>query len=187
MEVWVPVEGTHLLLSNLGNLKTNRGRMVSLQEGRKWRDSVNNKWLNRSKLMNQYFPDEWRKELDEWRKELQEGEIEKPIEGFDGYHITSKGRVYSTFSNKWLKQHKFLPNRYYWGVRLYNPETNTYYNTNIHTLVGRHFLNWEEGLLVLHKEETLPYPEINFVDNLWLGTYQDNSDDMIRKGRNRRN
>ena len=113
----------------------------------------------------------------EWIKHLQEGEEVKPLREYPGYFITSLGRVWS------MKQYKFLSVRkqgeYYWRV---NMGKNT--STLIHILVGRNFLpEYREGLLILHKEETLSYPEINYPENLWVGTYSDNQQDRRRKCR----
>ena len=42
---------------------------------------------------------------------------------------------------------------------------------------------YEEGMLILHKDEALPFPEINYVENLWCGTQSDNRKDCVKKGR----
>ena len=51
--------------------------------------------------------------------------------------------------------------------------------------MGRNFLPWKDGLFVLHKKETLPYPQINYLNNLWIGTKKDNSIDREEKNRGR--
>ena len=62
----------------------------------------------------------------------------------------------------------------------------TYYHTRLHTLVGRAFLSdYKQGLLVCHKDETLPPDEINRVENLFIGDHKINGLDMVSKGRGR--
>ncbi len=115
----------------------------------------------------------------EWIKELQEGEEVKPLKEYSGYFITNRGRVWSMKHYKFLTLHNH--NSYYHLVKIGNEGTH-----NIHTLVGRYFLpEYREGLFILHKEETLSYPEIHFIENLWIGTKKDNVQDMLMKGRNR--
>ncbi len=99
----------------------------------------------------------------EFIKDLEEGEECKQIMGFPDYYVTNRGRVFSMFAYKWQSIGKKF--NYYFGVTLNRK------GKFIHTLVGRHFLpDWQEGLLVCHRDETLPFPELNFVDNLWAGT-----------------
>lgn len=127
-----------------------------------------------SSLMEEVFP-YW------WIRTLEEGEEVKPVKGFKGYFITNKSRLYSTHTHQWMKPKHKPP--YYYQVYLFDTSY-TKIHTYIHTLVGRHFLpEWEEGLFVLHREETLPYPEINFPDNLWIGDSGDNNRDRCLKGR----
>jgi len=112
--------------------------------------------------------------------DLQEGEVALPIEGFPEYFITNRGRVWSNMSNRWLTPSPWR--RYYYGI-IMRKEGKTYAR-NIHRLVGTHFLpEYKEGLWILHKDETLPYPDIHFVENLWVGTSQQNVIDRDRKGR----
>ena len=120
----------------------------------------------------------------EWIKHLKDDETAKPIKGFPGYFITDKGRVYSNHSGKFLKsclmsKTKRRPNPYTHQIKLGHKVS-----THIHTLVGRHFLSdYEEGLLILHKDETLPFPETHYVENLFCGTQKDNVKDKFEKGR----
>jgi len=116
----------------------------------------------------------------EWIKDLIDGEEVKPIKNRQGYFITNKGRVFSTKSNKWLKSYK--DGHYYWGVCLgRGPGRNSF---RIHALVGKHFIpEWREGLDVCHKDETLPFPQVNFVENLWVGTRGENLQDAYDKKR----
>lgn len=119
----------------------------------------------------------------EWISQLGDDETATPIRHHSGYFVTDKGRVYSTISNRWLKDllmtaTKRRPNPYTYQVKLDG------YSTHIHTLVGRHFCEgYQPGLNILHKDETLPYPQINYADNLYIGTQADNNRDKFQKKR----
>lgn len=113
----------------------------------------------------------------EWIKYLEEGEECKELKEHPGSFITNRGRVWS------MKKYRFLSikphHKYYYKVCV---GEKTYH---IHRLVGRNFLpEYEEGLFILHKEETLPFPEIHYVENLWVGTQGDNMRDRSIKKRN---
>ena len=121
----------------------------------------------------------------EFLKYLDENEEVKLIKNHPGYFITTKGRVWSNRGkgnrSKWLTPTK--GKKYYWCVTLWDVN-NKRKGLKIHTLVGRHFLNeYKSGLLILHKDENLGCPEINYLENLWVGTNQDNIMDMYSKNR----
>lgn len=131
-----------------------------------------------STIQRKFFPYDWI-EL------LYVNEEAKQIKDYPGYYITTKGRIWS------MKQYKFItPNKvnkqgnlssYHYKVVL-GLGNNT---PRLHTLVGRNFLpDYQEGLHILHKEETLPYPEINYVENLYVGTHRDNMRDIMIKKKN---
>ena len=125
-------------------------------------------------IMVRYFPYEWIKHLDD-REEA------KPLKKYPGYFITSYGRIWSNIWYKFLSPQivKNTSCDYYYNVKIGG-------NTErVSALVGRNFLPWKDGLFVLHKKETLPYPEINYLNNLWLGTKKDNSIDREEKNRGR--
>ena len=116
-----------------------------------------------------------------WISELEEGEEAKSITGFPDFFITTFGRVYSRKSCSFIKAQK--QGNYYHSVFLTSP-TSYRRRYTIHQLVGRHFLpEWREGLHILHKDETLPYPQIHAIENLWAGTHTENVRDMWSKGR----
>jgi hypothetical protein len=116
-----------------------------------------------------------------WVEFLFDEEEAKPIKNCPGYFITNLGRIWSNRKKKWIKPTK--DKKYYWSVTLRDQE-NKRIGLKVHTLVGRHFLSeYEPGLFILHKKETLLFPEINFVSNLWVGTNQDNIIDMYNKNR----
>ena len=121
------------------------------------------------RLMGKYWKFEWIKELDD-------DEECKPMIGHPDYYITNKARVYSLTSRKWLAPHN--TNHYYHCVVLEEK------CKSLSREVGRHFLSdFEEELDVLHENEKLPYPEIHYAGNLWMGTKSENTQDMITKGR----
>ena len=123
----------------------------------------------------------------EWIDQLDDDETMTPVRGFPGYFISDKGRLFSTHANKFRKPRlmcktKRRPNPYTYEVKL--SLNNKTHSTHIHTLVGRHFCEgYRPGLNVLHKDETLPYPEINYKENLYIGTQGENNLDKFQKGR----
>jgi len=138
-------------------------------------DGGKHRWgRSKNSLLDECFPF-W------WIRDLEDGEEVKPIRGFPGYYITNRGKLYSTKNHHcWLEGKPKPP--YYYITHLYRDGKKT--KQHIHTLVGRHFLpDWKEGLFILHREETLSYPEINFPENLWVGTQRDNVMDGVMKGR----
>ena len=104
------------------------------------------------------------------------GEVFVPVEEAPSFLISNKGRLYNTKTKRFRKPNNRTGTYYYYfpGV-----EGKTY---ETHSLVGRHFLPHTGGL-ILHKEENLSYPEINFLENLWVGTVSDNAKDAFSKGR----
>jgi len=116
-----------------------------------------------------------------YKMNLEEGEFAVPIEEFPEYFITNRGRVWSTKSNRWLKPSP--SEEYYYSVGLTNEGKK--YNRKIHRLVGLHFLPIVniKGACICHRNEELPLPEINYLENLWIGTHQQNLIDCNNKGR----
>ena len=133
----------------------------------RWGRSINS-------LLNEVFPF-W------WIRELEDDEECREVRNFPGYWITNRGRIYSTKHKcGWMygRRGKY----YHYELSLYRD--NKKYKQYIHTLVGRNFLpEYQEGLFILHRDETLPYPEINFPTNLWVGDDGDNNRDRCIKGR----
>ena len=102
----------------------------------------------------------------------------KPIPNTSGF-ITNKGRVWSGLQYDWVSMRKDTGTLYYEVFSLDNKIF------RLHSTLGRLFLpEYEEGLHILHKDETLPLGEVNQLSNLWVGTHQDNMIDMCSKGRN---
>ena len=116
-----------------------------------------------------------------WIKELKEDEEATQIKGFPAYYVTTHGRVYSTKTYRWLKDYDTDEQSYHRAVML--RENGKYTCINVHTLVGRAFLKWAPGQLILHIDETLPLSEVNHLSNLRVGTHADNMADMASKGR----
>ena len=114
-------------------------------------------------------------------QELEDDEECKELKDYPGYFITTKGRVWSSIKGKgrWLSLYKQW--NYYWGVMIGGRKGG---NKLIHQLVGRNFLKeYKNGMQILHKDETLKYPNVNFLDNLYLGTQQHNIIDKNIKNR----
>ena len=176
-EVWRRLDDkweglSHHYFSNFGRLYgTQRWRLLTLtSEGCfQLKHPGGTKKVSPSTLMRTFFPYEWIKDLDD-------DEEVRPIKGHPDFFITTKGKVFSWRSYSWLQPHPQLP--YYWSVGLGKKRR------LVHQLVGRNFFpEWKEGLWVLHKDEELPFPEINFLSNLWVGTQEDNERDKRDKGR----
>ena len=183
MTDWKLISGTRgYMLSPEGEALSPSGKLLKLnmlsgydsysvvmEDGRRKHISV-------SKLMRETYPFEW-------IKYLEDGEEAKQVPDYPGFYITNRGRMWSDYRWKWLSNcfHNHPP-YYYWRVSW--GERGRMTASNIHTLVGRVFLpEYSEGLLILHKNETLSYPEINYVENLYVGTYTDNNRDAVSKNR----
>jgi len=102
-----------------------------------------------------------------------------PLRDWPDYSITPEGQVWSHKRNKWLSI--FPKKHYYHAVKLSHNGVSKQFL--IHTLVGRTFLPYVEGAKILHRDETLPFPDIHYLSNLWVGSMKDNSEDMVAKGR----
>jgi len=176
MTEWKQVKGHEgYEVSSDGRVRTNkRIPKILKHNGKGYR--LGNSLVSTSTLMRTHFPYEWLSQLDD-------DEEAAPIKDFDAYYITNKGRIFSMASYRWLTPDKVKSKEYYWKVLLH--QDNRRKDVLVHQLVGRHFLEYKEGLCVLHKNEALPYPNINFATNLWLGTIKENNDDKIEKGRHR--
>lgn len=110
-------------------------------------------------------------------------ELWKPIVGYENkYLISNRGRVWSVKYKKIRKP--YLRPTGHQAIAL----TSNYekYHTHISTLVGRHFLDYCEGDVVLHRDETLPLPDRDFVENLRCDSQRENILDMYTKRRNPR-
>jgi hypothetical protein len=116
-------------------------------------------------------------------------EIWKDILGYEGrYQVSNLGRVKrlnyrNTGKDRILKLQKRKPNSNYRSVNLvgFDGKTITY---NVHILVGKTFIpNPNNYPNVLHYDEELPLEELHAEGNLWWGTSEDNTNDMVSKGR----
>lgn len=176
MTIWKPVRGfSPYEISNLGEVRNpTTGNLLKIGKDNKYK--LSGKRISLVKLMRENHPYEW-------IKYLEEGEEVKPLKEYPEYFITSLGRLWSMESYRFLLPYK---SKQYELHHQYQVGGVSGKRHTIHTLVGRNFLpEYREGLCVLHKEETLSYPEIHYVNNLWVGTLKDNTRDMIEKGRDR--
>jgi len=117
-----------------------------------------------------------------------ETEIWKDINGYEWkYQISNLGRVKSlNYMRSWreiiLKSWK--DNKWRSRICIYNNNIKTYYN--IHRITGIHFIPNPYNLpCVCHKDETLDenWRLYNWAENLFWGTYKDNTQDMVKKWR----
>ncbi len=181
MEIWKQIEQTPYYVSNEGNIKDSRnGKLKKLYNVRgsyQYSCNYKNKRYRGTptSFLCRYFP-YW------WINQLEEGETCSPLEGYNKYFVTTYGRVFSNHTGCWLKPYH-IPTTYqppyYYRVGIGGGK-----EKYLHTLVGRTFLpEYQEGLFILHRDENLPYPEINFLSNLWVGTNSENQLDRYAKGR----
>lgn len=170
-EVWKQTTNPLYQVSNLGRVHHNEKGIIEpkkrLQNGNEvLYYYIGKKQCVVSNLMKTYH--KW-----EWIRELDDDEECKELEELPGLFITTRGRIWSMIKYRWLKPRR-IGDSYYYGIR----------KKQVHRLVGKTFLDeFKPGLLVLHKDETLPYPEINYVENLWIGTHKENTEDMYNKNR----
>ena len=116
----------------------------------------------------------------DWIKNLADDEEATPVRGFEGYFITSHGRLYNEKRNVWQKpqEHHVYYDNYVLSL------DGKPHNIDASTLVGKHFLEgWNSSLEVCHIDEELPQSERNKLTNLWLGTPKENHQDAVKKGR----
>ena len=177
MEEWKPITGyENYEISNLGrvrNLKTDKLLKPFCQKDS---DKITYSLYRKPVALSTLMRENWRYE---WIKELEDGEEATAMKNHPNHFITTHGRIFS------LHQYRFLSifngSSYYWRVRLDDSVH------DIHKLVGREFLpEYEEGLEICHTDEHLPFPQINYLSNLWAGTPQQNCEDRENKGRGKR-
>lgn len=119
--------------------------------------------------------------IDSWKEDLDADEDWQVVDGFENYIITSKGKLFNTNTHNWLQLYN--DKSYYFSTSL--RKNGKIFTPQIHKLVGRQFLpDYKEGLQIHHINENLPFPEINYVSNLRVGTPKQNTNDMVKKGRN---
>lgn len=118
----------------------------------------------------------------EWIKDLEDDEEAKEVIGFPGYFITNKARIYSEKTNQWLL--KSEPGRFKDKEIPHVVVTLKGNQMSLSRLVGKHFLpDFDENLQVLHTNEKLPWPEVNYANNLHMGTQSTNIEECSKKGR----
>ena len=107
----------------------------------------------------------------------------KPIVGYPGYEISSRGRIWSSKRNRTLRP-RTKGNSYLSYINLCHKGKPT--RCCVSNLVGKAFLpEWREGMYVCHKDETLPLDKIHSVENLWVGTAKQNIQDSVKKRRHK--
>ena len=104
-------------------------------------------------------------------------EVFKPIEGFDGYEVSNKGRVRSRKSLEPIILKPWLSKGYPTVSLCMDGVMNRF---QVHTLVLNAFVGPSEGRFCLHADNN---PLNNCVDNLSWGTHRANMDQMKRDKR----
>lgn len=114
-----------------------------------------------------------------------EGEEWMPVQGYeDIYIISNKGRLKNILTGKMRSPQAQSRQSYHHTYSFQRGRNAPPVGYTVSCLVGRHFLKeYKPGLCICHKDETLPFPEIHWVDNLWVGTQSENIKDMWSKGR----
>lgn len=106
------------------------------------------------------------------------------IEGFPGYHITRDGCLYSRYNNigkltnSYKKNKAYSRSNGYQQIVLKIRSLNKLRRAYIHRLVAESYIpNPENKPCVCHKDNNRAN---NHVDNLYWGTYKENSEQMVR-------
>lgn len=194
MEDWkVITKYPNYEVSNLGNVRNSKTGQV-----RKWSKTTGNGFtmsfnggtqkgggnLTKSSLMREYWKYEFIKDLDD-------DEECKELTLSPNYFITTKGRIFSLYEYNWMKtfnRRTSSSNRGYYDGD-YNQSVNLRINgksssRNISRLVGMTFLpDFNPSLEVLHIDENLPDDKVNCLNNLKMGTHQENCQERFKKGR----
>ena len=180
MEVWTcPLDFPGYEFSSEGRIRKHNGKMFGVGSPNPSPRDKNGRRVSRcpNTIRGTYFHYDGL-----WKKDLDEGEMSSPIQGFPGYYITSNGKVYSDLHSKFLKPLPQIQRGYHHSV--YLTRNGRKHSSSLSTLVGRHFLEgYKEGLVVCHKDETLSFPHIHSLPNLYLGTQWENMWDMTNKNR----
>lgn len=177
---WKQIEGFNCSVSNEGQVRNDKsGRLLKLSDTTgcyrlPWEREY--KLISISSLLSKYWKFEWIK----W---LEDDEEAREVKGFSKYYVTNKGRIFSLYKYRFLTPVPVC--EYYYMVGLTDDQGSNK-NRLVHTLVGRHFLEgYQEGDYILHNEEKLPFPDINFKSNLRLGDHQANAEDIHLKSRDK--
>ena len=102
------------------------------------------------------------------------------IPGFSRYYVSDKGSVYSNTSGTWKKMSKRKSSNGYLNVTLFD-DNHRRLRTKLHILVAKVYIpNPNNKPCVCHKDNNRSN---NSVENLYWGTYKENSQQMVRDGR----
>lgn len=105
-------------------------------------------------------------------------ELWKDIDGFPGYQVSDRGRVYSNLTNKFLK-HEVMSKGYH-RVALYNPDTGIKRRFLVHVLVANAFMGkCPYGYQIDHKDADKGN---NNISNLEYVTCKENINRAIEMG-----
>ena len=107
------------------------------------------------------------------------------IKGFPGYYVSKTGKLYryNTYTHKWKRYKCILNPRGYLYVTLRSRSTGINHAFRLNRLVAISWIPNPNNLpCVCHKDNNKLN---NKVSNLYWGTYKDNSQQMMREGRNK--
>lgn len=105
--------------------------------------------------------------------------MKENIPGYPNYHITKEGILYFRRGSKWYKKKYTTTPSGHLDVRLWHNGKKTHFG--VHRIVALVYLpNPHNKPCVCHKDNN---PKNNRVENLYWGTYQENSAQMVKDGR----
>lgn len=105
------------------------------------------------------------------------------IPGYPGYYLDRKGNLWRFKEDKWVKVKKYISPKGYLHVHLYDINTKKSRIRRLNRLVAILYIPNPHNLpVVMHLDNN---PLNNLVSNLKWGTYKENTQQMMREGRNK--
>ena len=105
------------------------------------------------------------------------------IPGYPGYYLDRKGNLWRFKEDKWVKVKKYISPKGYPHVHLYDINTKKSRIRRLNRLVAILYIPNPHNLpVVMHLDNN---PLNNRVSNLKWGTYKENTQQMMREGRNK--
>lgn len=105
------------------------------------------------------------------------------IPGYPGYYLDRNGNLWRFKEDKWVKVKKYISPKGYPHVHLYDINTKKSRIRRLNRLVAILYIPNPHNLpVVMHLDNN---PLNNRVSNLKWGTYKENTQQMMREGRNK--
>lgn len=105
------------------------------------------------------------------------------IPGYPGYYLDRNGNLWRFKEDKWVKVKKYISPKGYPHVHLYDINTEKSRIRRLNRLVAILYIHNPHNLpVVMHLDNN---PLNNRVSNLKWGTYKENTQQMMREGRNK--